>query len=191
MDAACRRRVKKSCKTSVHYFSTINWSLNDIIYNILWSLSLARPALKVKKIVTFVVFGLLIFFNRRSTCDFPASIYDRKMDARTFDTTNNVLWCLSFVQSLFKDENTPIWRIGNRRVKRWDTGTKIDFWWKCWSARRFCDWSGLGQSGPSSPTEVHSPQTWTGPTRTSKCAGSPSPPPYPSHARCAWSEFNL
>ena len=147
-----------------------------------------------RKIVKLVKFGQLIFLNCKRMCDLTdvlASIYDRKMDARPFDTIHDILRCLSFVQSLFKDENTPIWRIGNRRVKRWDTGTKIDFWWKCWSARRFCDWSGLGQSGPSSPTEVHSPQTWTGPTRTSKCAGSPSPPPYPSHARCAWSEFNL
>ena len=64
-------------------------------------------------------FGPLIFLNCESTCDLtdvPASIYDRKMDFRPFDTTHNILRCLSFVSSLFKDRNAPIWRIGNRRV---------------------------------------------------------------------------
>ena len=39
------------------------------------------------------------------------------MDARPFDTIHDVLWCLSLVQSLFKDRNAPIRRIQNRRVK--------------------------------------------------------------------------
>ena len=60
----------------------------------------------------------MIFFNCESTCDLtevPTSIYDRKMDARPFDTTNDIPGCLSFVQSLFEDRNAPIWRKGNRR----------------------------------------------------------------------------
>ena len=57
------------------------------------------------KIVKFVKFGPLIFLNCESTCDLTdvaASIYDRKMDARPFDTTNDILRCLSYVQSLSK-----------------------------------------------------------------------------------------
>ena len=45
------------------------------------------------------------FLNCESTCDstnVQASIYDRKMDARPFDTTHDIL-CLGFVQPLFKD----------------------------------------------------------------------------------------
>ena len=45
------------------------------------------------------------------------TIYDRKIDARPFGITKGILRCLSFVQSLFKDQTAPIWRIGNRRVK--------------------------------------------------------------------------
>ena len=38
-------------------------------------------------------FGLLIFLNCESTCDLTdvqASIYDRKMDARPFDTIHDI-----------------------------------------------------------------------------------------------------
>ena len=75
-----------------------------------------------QKIVKFVKCELLFFFNYQSTCDspyVPASIYDRKMNARPFDTTHDILRCLSFVQSLFKDRNTPIWRIADLRVKHY------------------------------------------------------------------------
>ena len=49
------------------------------------------------------------FLNCETTCDLTdvtASIYDRKIDARRFDTTHAILRC--FVQSLFKDRNAPI-----------------------------------------------------------------------------------
>ena len=59
------------------------------------------------------------FLICKSTCDLTdvqALIWDTKMDARSFDSTQNILRCLSFVQSLFKVRHAPIWRIGNRRV---------------------------------------------------------------------------
>ena len=43
--------------------------------------------------------------------------YDRKTDARPFETIEGILRCLSLVQSLLKDRNAPIWRIGNQGVK--------------------------------------------------------------------------
>ena len=55
-----------------------------------------------------------------STCDLTdvtASIYDRTMDAPPFDITHDILRCLSFVQSLLKYLDPPIWRIGNLQVK--------------------------------------------------------------------------
>ena len=42
------RNLKKSAKTSGHYFSILNWSLNNIIYNILWSLSLVQSGFKAE-----------------------------------------------------------------------------------------------------------------------------------------------
>ena len=42
--------------------------------------------------------------------DVPAFMYDRKMDARPFDTINDILRCPSLVQSLLKGRNVPIWR---------------------------------------------------------------------------------
>ena len=50
------------------------------------------------------------FLNCESLCDFTdvlASIYDRKMDARSFDTILDIRRCLSFVQSLFENRNAP------------------------------------------------------------------------------------
>ena len=70
-----------------------------------------------QKICEIWAFDLL---NYKSTCDLTdvqALIWDTKMDARSFDGTHKILRCLSFVQSLFKDRNASIWRIGNRRVK--------------------------------------------------------------------------
>ena len=49
--------------------------------------------------------------------DLPASIYDKKTTARRFDTLNLILRSISFAQSLLKDQNGQIWRIGHRRVK--------------------------------------------------------------------------
>ena len=46
------------------------------------------------------------------TCDLtdvPASNYDREMDARPFDTINDILRFLSLVQYLLKGRNGPIW----------------------------------------------------------------------------------
>ena len=66
-----------------------------------------------QKIVKFVEFGPLIFFYCESTCDLkdlPASIYDRKMDARPFDTIHDFLRCRSLVRSLLKGRYAPIWR---------------------------------------------------------------------------------
>ena len=68
------------------------------------TLSLAYSALQVKN----VIFGLLIFFNCEKMSvfkDVPASIYDRKTEARPFATTNDILRHLSLVQSLLKDRN--------------------------------------------------------------------------------------
>ena len=59
------------------------------------------------------------FLNCESTYDLtnvPAAMYDRKTAARTFDTFHVILQSLSLKQSLPKDQNTPIWRIGNREV---------------------------------------------------------------------------
>ena len=81
---------------------------------------------KIKKIVRFVKFGL--FLKCESTCDLidvTASIYDIKIHARPFDTTHDILRCLSFVKSLFKDRNAPFWRIGNRRVQFWKNQKKV------------------------------------------------------------------
>ena len=73
-----------------------------------------------QKVVKFVIFGPMNFRNFARTCDstdVSASNYDRKMDARLFDTIHDISRCLRLVQWLLKERNTPIWRIGNRRVK--------------------------------------------------------------------------
>ena len=67
-----------------------------------------------RKKLKFVKIMALIFLNCESTCDLldvPASIYDRKMDARPFDTINDILRGLSLAQSLLKRRNAPIWRM--------------------------------------------------------------------------------
>ena len=66
-----------------------------------------------QKIVKFVKVGPLIFLNYESTCDLtdvPALNYDRKMDARPFETIQDFLRCLSPVKSLLEDRNASIWR---------------------------------------------------------------------------------
>ena len=66
---------------------------------------------KSQKIVKFVKFWPLIFLNCESTYDLTnvlASIYDRKMDARPFDTIHDILRRLSLVQYLLKGRNAPI-----------------------------------------------------------------------------------
>ena len=71
-----------------------------------------------RKIVKFVKIMALIFLNCDSKFDLTdASKYDRKMDARPFDTIHDILRCLSVAQSLLKGRNAPISRIGNRGVK--------------------------------------------------------------------------
>ena len=66
-----------------------------------------------QKIVKFVEFGLLSFSNFESMCDLtdvPPSIYDRKIDARPFDTTHDIVRALSRVQSRLEVRKAPIWR---------------------------------------------------------------------------------
>ena len=66
-----------------------------------------------QNIVKFMKYGPLIYLNCDIICDLrdvPASIYDRKMDARAFDTVHEILRCLSLVKSLLEDRNAPIWR---------------------------------------------------------------------------------
>ena len=72
-----------------------------------------QAALQVKKFKIYDIWAF-DFLNCESTCDLtdvPASIYDRKMDARPFDTIRDILRCLSLVQSLLKGRNAPIWRM--------------------------------------------------------------------------------
>ena len=47
----------------------------------------------------------------------PASIYDRKIVARHFDTIQDILQSLSLEQSLLEGRNALIWRSGNQVVK--------------------------------------------------------------------------
>ena len=66
-----------------------------------------------QKIVKFVTFGFLIFLNCERIShltDGQAWNYDRKTDARPFDTIQDILRCLSLVQPLLKGRNAPIWR---------------------------------------------------------------------------------
>ena len=67
-----------------------------------------------QKIIKFIIFGPLIFLNCERMCyltDILAWNYDRKTDVRPFDTTFDILRCLSLVKSLVKGQNAPIWRI--------------------------------------------------------------------------------
>ena len=57
------------------------------------------------------------FIVRERMTNVLASNYDRKTDARPFETIQDILRCLSLVQSLLKGGNAQIWRIGNRRGK--------------------------------------------------------------------------
>ena len=70
-----------------------------------------------QKILKFVKLGLLMFLNCESTCDLTdvqASLYDRKIDVRSFDTTHDILRWLSLVQSLLIGRNAPI--LGKREL---------------------------------------------------------------------------
>ena len=60
------------------------------------------------------------------------------MDARPFEITHDSLRCLSFVQSLFKDRNAPIWRIGNWQVK----GSGVLEFHHCIDCSTYCIWKG-------------------------------------------------
>ena len=86
-------------------------------------LSLVQFALKVKnrEICDIRGFDCINCDNSCDLIDVTASIYDRKTDARrfesTFDTIHGILRSLSLAQSLRKSRNAQIWRIGNRRVK--------------------------------------------------------------------------
>ena len=91
--------VAGSVKRSGVNISIINWSGN--ICRITRTLPCEIP--------NFTNFD---FLTLRPDCArlMPALIYDRKMDARPSDTTHDILWWLSLVQSLFKGRNVPIWR---------------------------------------------------------------------------------
>ena len=101
----------KSAKTSSRRFLIMNWSWKIFNSKIIWLISSAQYSLKVKKCEIYENHGTILF-NSESTCnwrDFLASIFDRKMDARPFDTIHDIR-CLSLAQSLLKRRNTSIWR---------------------------------------------------------------------------------
>ena len=73
---------------------------------------------------------LLIFLNCESTCDLldvPASVYDRKMDARPFDTIHGILRCLSLGNRFSKGEMRQFGASGTdglnmiKMYNNWDT----------------------------------------------------------------------
>ena len=69
--------------------------------------------------VKFVQFGPLMFLNCESTCDLtdvPAPINDRKMDARHFDTIQDILRSLSLAQSLLKVEMRQFGTSGDQHL---------------------------------------------------------------------------
>ena len=107
-------------KTSNRRFFFMKWSCNICqFHDSLTSQSRAIPS-QSQKILKFVKIMALIILNCESMFDLTdvsASTYDRRMDARPFDTINDILRCLSLAQSLLKGRNAPIWHIGNRRVK--------------------------------------------------------------------------
>ena len=68
---------------------------------------------KSQKNVKFAKFGPLIYLNCESTCDLTdvqASIYDRKMDAQSFDTIDDIQRFFSLLQSLLESRNARIGR---------------------------------------------------------------------------------
>ena len=81
------------------------------LFTIFYDLSLSRHLLSKPKNRENCEIRPFDFLNFGSTCDLtdvPASINDRKTDARPFDTIYDILRCLSLLQSLFKDRNEPI-----------------------------------------------------------------------------------
>ena len=74
-----------------------------------------------EKGVNYVIFMALIFSYCESTCgltDFPASMYDRKIPARSFDTIHDILRSFSLAQSDLESRSAPIWRNGNQQVNK-------------------------------------------------------------------------
>ena len=107
-------------------YSSISWQRNDgstfghSFQDSMTSQSRAIP-FQSRKIVKFEKIMALIFLNCESkfdSTDVPSWIYDRKTAARPFDTIHDILRCLSLAQSILKGRNAPIWRIGNRGVKK-------------------------------------------------------------------------
>ena len=83
------------------------------LFTIFYDLSLSHNPLSKTKNREICEIRTFYFFNCESTCnltDVQASIYDRKMDARPFDSILDILRCLSPVQSILEDQNAPIWR---------------------------------------------------------------------------------
>ena len=86
----------------------------DTIFKITQFLSLTQSALKVKKSGSWKIFEIRAFDYTLNCAyeltDVQASIFDRKIYARICDSTHDILRCLIFVKSLFKDRNNPIRR---------------------------------------------------------------------------------
>ena len=59
--------------------------------------------------------------------DVPALNYDRKTDARPFDTIQEILRCLSLVQSLLKTEMRQFVTLGTDGLKTDDPTTMESF----------------------------------------------------------------
>ena len=89
----------------------MNWSLNNFIFNILWPICLGQSALKAENRKICDILSIDFFELERTgyLADVSVSNYDTKTDARPFDTINDILRCLSLVQSLLKGRNPPIW----------------------------------------------------------------------------------
>ena len=100
------------------------------IANLLKENKRERARIKVEHIIRYMVKTLLyfnpsvpdmalFFLNCESKCDLKklsASINNKKIAARPFDTIHDILRSLSLAQYLLKRRKAPIWRIGNQGV---------------------------------------------------------------------------
>ena len=115
------RNLKNSVKTSGHYLSILNWSLNNIIYNIQWPLSLAQSALKAKKSWNFWNSGVWFFklwqymwFDRCSSFNLW-----QKNGRPTYPKLPTTFYDVSVLCNLFsKTEMRQFGASGNQRI--WD-----------------------------------------------------------------------
>ena len=126
------RNHKNGVKTSGRLFIYHKLKLEE--YWLRYSLTTQSRKIcsQFKKIIKFVKFGPLIFSNCERTSDLtnvPASIYDRKVDTRPFDTIKFIVRCLSLVQSLLKGRNTPIWRKRKSTHMRPSGTDRLRYFW--------------------------------------------------------------